>query len=162
MAKMVVDALVERDGRYAPCRTHEIPLGQPIEADRLTRVDGVSPGAYDALAARYGHDAEKVLAIAAERRQLCEPVVAGLPDVLAEVAYAVRHEQARSAGDALLRRTRLGLLAGRSLGGGRSRDPLRVAQVIGTEFGWDATRVAAEVAAWDQEAAAEGIAVVVD
>jgi glycerol-3-phosphate dehydrogenase len=160
MAKMAVDALVERDGRYAPCRTHEIPLGQLIEPDRLTRVDGVNGGAYAALASRYGHDAELVLAIAGERRELAEPVVAGLPDLLAEIAYAVRHEQARSVGDALLRRTRLGLIAGRALCAGDSRDPLRVARVMGTEFGWDATRVAAEVAAFGEEAASEGIAVV--
>ena len=31
MAKLAVDRLVERDGREAPCRTHEIPLGQPID-----------------------------------------------------------------------------------------------------------------------------------
>src|SRR5262249_28728036 len=28
MAKMAVDRIVEREGREAPCRTHEIPLGQ--------------------------------------------------------------------------------------------------------------------------------------
>ena len=32
MAKLVVDRLVERDGRVAPCRTHEIPLGQAVDA----------------------------------------------------------------------------------------------------------------------------------
>ena len=30
MAKMAVDRLVEREARTAPCRTHEVPLGQPI------------------------------------------------------------------------------------------------------------------------------------
>ena len=34
MAKMAVDRLVERDGRQAPCRTHEIPLGEPIDVGR--------------------------------------------------------------------------------------------------------------------------------
>ena len=32
MAKMTVDRLVEREARDAPCRTHEIPLGQAIAA----------------------------------------------------------------------------------------------------------------------------------
>ncbi|MFM9126177.1 MAG: FAD-dependent oxidoreductase, partial [Solirubrobacterales bacterium] len=41
MAKMVVDRIVERDARNAPCRTEEIPLGQAIEADDLPRVEGV-------------------------------------------------------------------------------------------------------------------------
>ena len=159
MAKMTVDALVEREGRYAPCRTHEIPLGQLMAADRLTRVDGVTDASYEALAARYGHDAEKVLAVAGERRELADRVVGDLPDLLAEVAYAVRHEQARSLGDVLLRRTRLGLLSGRDLCAPGAREPLRVAQVMGSEFGWDAIRVSAEVQSFRAEAAAEGIGV---
>jgi glycerol-3-phosphate dehydrogenase len=160
MAKLAVDALVERDGRYAPCRTHEIPLGQPIESDRLTRVDGIAAAAYPALAARYGHDAERVLAIAAERPELAEPVVEGLPDLLAEVAHAARHEQARSAADTLLRRTRLGLLAGRALCAAGAPEPARVARVLGDELGWDGARVAGEVEAFRDEAASEGIAAV--
>jgi glycerol-3-phosphate dehydrogenase len=157
MAKLAVDALVERDGRYAPCRTHEIPLGQMIEPDRLTRVPGVAPEAYDALAARYGHDAERVLALASESPLLCEPVLDGLPDLLAEVVYAVRHEQARSAADVLLRRTRLGLLAGVEV----SSDPeaaARVAGAIGAELGWEHESIDADVVAFLEEAAAEGIA----
>src|SRR6202030_2679215 len=35
MAKMTVDRLVERDALDAPCRTHEIPLGQAIDAEAL-------------------------------------------------------------------------------------------------------------------------------
>ena len=41
MAKMTVDRLVEREARDAPCRTHEIPLGQAIDASELPRVEGV-------------------------------------------------------------------------------------------------------------------------
>ena len=41
MAKMAVDRLVERDGRDAPCRTDEIPLGQPADLDSLPDVEGV-------------------------------------------------------------------------------------------------------------------------
>ena len=41
MAKMTVDRLVERDARDAPCRTHEIPLGQAIDPEELPRVEGV-------------------------------------------------------------------------------------------------------------------------
>src|SRR6202043_809839 len=52
MAKMTVDRLVESDAREAACRTHEIPLGQAIDADALQRVAGVAPQAYAALAAR--------------------------------------------------------------------------------------------------------------
>src|SRR4029077_1270675 len=41
MAKMTVDRLVERDARDAPCRTHEIPLGQAISVEELPPVEGV-------------------------------------------------------------------------------------------------------------------------
>ncbi len=162
MAQLAVDALVERDGRFAPCRTHEIPLGQMIEPDRLRRVPGVPDQSYEALAGRYGHDAERVLAIAAERSELAEPIVPGLPDLFAEVVYAVRCEQALGAADVLLRRTRLGLLAGRALCAPGSDIPLRVARVIAAERGWDAARVIAEVEAFELEAAAEGIAVAIE
>ncbi len=67
MAKMTVDRLVERDARDAPCRTHEVPLGQAIEVAELPRVEGVAQEAYQPLASRYGYAAREVLALAAER-----------------------------------------------------------------------------------------------
>jgi glycerol-3-phosphate dehydrogenase len=155
MAKMAVDRLVERDARDAPCRTHEIPLGQAIAAGELPRVEGVPVESYPALAARYGDAAHQVLALAAEgspaHPELAQPIVAGLPDLLAEVVLAARHEQARSIGDVFLRRTRLGLLAAREL-------PIeRVADVLARELGWDGERVGLEIERFAQEARAEGI-----
>ncbi|HET6505524.1 MAG TPA: glycerol-3-phosphate dehydrogenase/oxidase [Baekduia sp.] len=155
MAKMAVDRLVEREARDAPCRTHEIPLGQAIEASELPRVEGVDDDAYAPLAARYGHAAHDVLAIAAERGEYARPVVAGQPDLLAEVVHAARREQARTVGDALLRRTRLGLTAARALAG--TPDAVaRAAAAMGAELGWDDARQARAVAAFADEAAAEG------
>src|SRR5207302_4790073 len=43
LAKLAVDRIVERDGREAPCRTHEIPLGEPTDPERLERVEGAAP-----------------------------------------------------------------------------------------------------------------------
>jgi glycerol-3-phosphate dehydrogenase len=164
MAKMTVDRIVERDARDAPCRTHEIPLGQAISADELPRVEGVPEASYQALAARYGHAAHEVLELAADRGELAQPIVAGLPDLLAEVAVAARHEQARSIGDAMLRRTRLGLLAARELTAapgpgpaGESGPAQRVGDVLARELGWDAARLARELEQFALEAAAEGI-----
>ena len=147
MAKMAVDRLVERDGRQAPCRTHEIPLGQPIDPSSAARVAGrLRRVAYAALAGRYGHLAERVLATAAERGELAQPIVAGLPDLLAEAPYAARNEQAQSVGDVLLRRTRLGLLAARELcaPGGAGRRGGSLARWP-TELGWDEPGSRAEV-----------------
>jgi glycerol-3-phosphate dehydrogenase len=160
MAKMTVDRLVERDARDAPCRTHEIPLGQAIAADELPRVEGVPAASYAALAARYGDAAHQVLALAAESNpahpELAQPIVPGLPDLLAEVVLAARSEQARGIGDVLLRRTRLGLLAARELGG--TGDPVnRVADVLARELGWSEQRRGLEIERFAEEARAEGM-----
>jgi glycerol-3-phosphate dehydrogenase len=155
MAKMAVDRLVERDGRVAPCRTHEIPLGSPADPAGLPHVEGVGEAAAAAAAARYGHDAERVLELAGERRQLAQPIVEGFPDLLAEARYAARHEQARTVGDVLLRRTRLGLLAARRLVDGEV--PRQVAEAMAGELGWDPTRASAAARGFAEEAAVEGI-----
>jgi glycerol-3-phosphate dehydrogenase len=159
MAKMAVDRLVERDGRQAPCRTHEVPLGAPVDPDSLPVVEGVGDDSRRALAARYGHAAEMVLATAAERGELAQPIVAGLPDLLAEAPFSARNEQARTVADVLLRRTRLGLLAGRELCRPDSQAPLRIARAMAPELGWDERRVRGEVERFRSEADAEGIAV---
>jgi glycerol-3-phosphate dehydrogenase len=96
-----------------------------------------------------------VLALAAESNpahpELAQPIVPGLPDLLAEVVLAARNEQARSVGDVLLRRTRLGLLAAREL-------PVeRVADVLARELGWDSELMGLEIERFAQEADAEGI-----
>jgi glycerol-3-phosphate dehydrogenase len=154
MAKLTVDRLVERDAREAPCRTHEIPLGQAVAAEELERVEGVPEESYAALAARYGYAAHDVLALAVARGELAQPILPGLPDLLAEAALAARREQARSVGDVLLRRTRLGLLAARDL----SEDPVRrVADVLAGELDWSEQRTREEVERFAEEAHAEGL-----
>jgi len=156
MAKMTVDRLALRDASDAPCRTQEIPLGQAISADELPRVEGVPDHSYAPLAARYGHAAHQVLALAAERGELAQPVVEGLPDLLAEAVLAARSEQARGISDVLLRRTRLGLLAARELA--TEQGPVaRVADVLAGELGWDRRRTSAEVERFRGEARAEGL-----
>ena len=158
MAKMTVDRLVERDGRDAPCRTHEIPLGMPVDAAELPRVEGVPEESYAALAGRYGHAAHDVLALAAERGELAQPIVPGLPDLLAEVALAARREQARSVGDVLLRRTRAsGCWPPASCARPGPTPVERVASALAAELGWDDARVGQEVERFRRNAEAEGI-----
>jgi glycerol-3-phosphate dehydrogenase len=190
MAKLAVDRLVERDAREAPCRTQEIPLGQAIAVGDLERVEGVPEESYAALAARYGYAAHEVLALAAGRNgdagrfgdaseasvprigqgraspgfgrgELAQPIVPGLPDLLAEAALAVRREQARSVGDVLMRRTRLWLLAAHELAGSPAEGPSgpvrRVADVLAGELGWSAQRTQEEIDRFAREASAESL-----
>jgi glycerol-3-phosphate dehydrogenase len=160
MARQVVDRLVERDGREAPCRTAELPLGMGASEDDLDPPDSLTeqelPDGYRRLLGfRYGHAGRAVLRVAAEHPELAAPIVAGHPDLLAEAVIAARLEQARSVADVLLRRTRLGVLAAPSL---RTADAVRpVAAALGTELGWDPARVDRQAEAWLTDSAAEGI-----
>jgi glycerol-3-phosphate dehydrogenase len=160
MAKQVVDRIVEREGRLAPCRTDDIPLGIAASEHELDPPEGLTendlPQGYrELLGFRYGHAARHVLRAAAEQPQLAAPIVVGQPDMLAEAAIAARREQARSVADVLLRRTRLGLIAAPDL---RTADSVKpVAQAMGAELDWDEARVAAEAERWVEDAAAEGI-----
>jgi glycerol-3-phosphate dehydrogenase len=159
MAKCAVDRLVRREGRRARCHTHEIPLGDLQDPSDLPRADGVPTSAYSHLADRYGADAFEVLAIAASDPQMTRPLVAGHRDLAAEAAFAARREQARSVGDVLLRRTRLGMLAAREVCDPPAAVASHVAEAMATELGWDDRRTRDQVAAWEAEARAEGIVV---
>ena len=157
MAKMAVDRVVEREGREAPCRTHEIPLGYPIDAEQMPHVDGIEEPSYAMFAQRYGYAARELLALAAERADLRRPIVPGQPDIMAEVVFAARNEQARDVADVLLRRTRLGLLDARTIAPRDAEAPRAVAAALGGELGWDDERIAREVADWHDHAEAEGL-----
>ena len=117
MAKLAVDRLVEREGREAPCRTHEIPLGQAIAAEDLPRVEGVPEAPTRSSPAATATPRATCSAWPPSAASWPSPIVPGQPDLLAELAFAARREQARSLADVLLRRTRLGLLDARALEG---------------------------------------------
>ncbi|MGH2783117.1 MAG: FAD-dependent oxidoreductase, partial [Thermoleophilaceae bacterium] len=107
MAKSAVDRIVEREGREAPCRTHEIPIGLPVGTADVPDLPGVEEDTRAHLVARYGHGARDVLRLAAAAPHLARRISPDLPDIAAEAAFAAGHEQARSLADVLLRRTRV-------------------------------------------------------
>jgi glycerol-3-phosphate dehydrogenase len=157
MAKLAVDRIVEREGREAPCRTQEIPLGMPVEVDELPAVAGVDDDSRAHLANRYGFAARDVLELVSTSPELRERLSPDLPDLVAEAAFAARREQARSLADVLLRRTRLGLLDARSLSEPDSQGALRAARAMAGELDWDDARVAEEVEGWREIARLEGL-----
>jgi glycerol-3-phosphate dehydrogenase len=152
-----VDRIVEREGREAACRTHEIPIGLPEDPAELPEVPGVEPDTRAHLAARYGHAARDVLRLAAAAPQLAARISPDLPDIAAEAAFAVGHEQARSLADALLRRTRLGLLDGRRLSAPGAEGARLAARAMAGELGWDDDRVERELRDWSTVAGLEGL-----
>jgi glycerol-3-phosphate dehydrogenase len=157
MAKMAVDRIVEREGREAPCRTHEIQIGQPEDARKLPEVPGVEQETREHLASRYGHAARDVLRLAAAAPRLAHRITPELPDIAAEAAFAAGHEQARSLGDVMLRRTRLGILDARRLCHPGSEEVVLVARAMAGELGWDKARIERELDAWRDEALLEGV-----
>jgi len=121
----------------------------------LAAGDWLSETARDQLAFRYGHASRGVLDLAEQRSELAAPIVEGSPDLLAEAVIAARLEQARSVGDVLLRRTRLGILAAAQLRDAESVMP--VAETMGEELGWSQDRIRDEAEAWIAVARAEGV-----
>jgi glycerol-3-phosphate dehydrogenase len=111
-------------------------------ADRLAS-DGLDARAARALVARHGSEAAAVVELGRSGGWLGR--LSDESDHLeAEVVHAVRSELARSVDDVLARRMRLAMeLRDR----GAAIAP-RVAELIGAELGWDASRQAREVAAY--------------
>ena len=157
MAKMAVDRVVEREGRDAPCRTHEIPLGMPVDPTELPVVDGVDDVSRRHLAARYGYAAKDVLELAAAAPELARRISPDLPDLVAEATFAVRREQTRSVADALLRRTRVGILDSPRLASEGDAGAEAVARAMAAEHGWDEDTIQAELERWRGIARLEGL-----
>ena len=161
MAKMAVDRLVEREAREAPCRTHEIPLGQAVEADDLPRVEGVPPEAYER--------AGRPLRPRGPRRARASPPSAassrsrssgrpGPATCSPRPCYAARTRAGARRSATCCCGARAWGCSPRARSATRRSDvALRVAQAMAPELGWDAERTEREARAFLEEAAAEGI-----
>jgi glycerol-3-phosphate dehydrogenase len=100
MAEEAVDAVVARLGRgTARSLTGRLPLVGAAPRAALLRLRAASR-----LVARYGTEAPVVEAMGSAA------VMAGRPETVGELRFAVRHEGARTVADLLDRRTRIGLV----------------------------------------------------
>ncbi len=135
MAADVIDEVVDLLGRGGRSGTKRIRLAGAIGWD--------APGLPAHLSARYGGEARRVLALAADDPTLAEPLVPGLPYLRAEAVFAVRHEMAMGLDDVLSRRTRARILSRDSTAAAAGE----VALLLARELGWseaEAERRAAE------------------
>ena len=118
MARDVVDRVSKRlhelDGRPLAARaaTDRIPLPGGEAADlqvlvEAARARGASDATAQHLVAFYGSEAAAVLNFVDRDRGLGEPIVAGRPEIWAEVTYAIEREMAVRVQDVLLRRLHL-------------------------------------------------------
>jgi glycerol-3-phosphate dehydrogenase len=119
MAEKITDEVMRRLGRRRPCRTRAFRLDGAPEGSWpdygagavawVCRQYGLSDAVARHLVGRYGRRVGEVAAHVARDPALAGPVVAGEPDLLAELAYQREQEMACRPEDFLLRRTRLGL-----------------------------------------------------
>jgi glycerol-3-phosphate dehydrogenase len=151
MARDVIDAVLGRaEAARRPSQTTEWRLVGAADRETLdalarelavhARVAAAHPDAASRLVARHGTEAAEVVDFG-EERDLLRPIAPGRPFLEAEVAWAARHELARSLDDVLSRRTRLAL---ETPDRGASIAP-RVAALLGRELGWGEARQALEV-----------------
>ncbi|HYK82628.1 MAG TPA: glycerol-3-phosphate dehydrogenase [Gemmatimonadales bacterium] len=152
MARDMVDRVASRlhalDGRPRSRRprTDRLPLpgGETADLEVLVKAATarVAEGTARHLVGRYGSEAAAVLNLVDRDRALGAPIVAGRPEIWAEVTHAVEREMVVRLADVLVRRLRL-------FSGARDQAvpaTSAVADRLGAALGWDADRRAAEIA----------------
>jgi glycerol-3-phosphate dehydrogenase len=124
MAEIITDSLVRRLGKQRQCRTRDYRVhGCPERWEdfelsmpgTLARKYCISEESAQHLVNRYGACAEKVADYVKKDSSLAYPIMAGEPDLRAELSYQRDHEMAIYPEDFLLRRSRLGLFNPRFL-----------------------------------------------
>ena len=150
MARDAVDMALEGRDPAPRSATADLALLGAAPRDELDRLavelaaaDGLDASRAAALVDRHGTQARDVLALGREL-DLLRPLADDIPQLEAEVAWAVRHELALGLDDVLSRRMRLSM---------SRRDRCasiapRVAAIMATDLGWDEARQAAEVDAY--------------
>ena len=118
MARDVVDRVAARlhelDGRplapRVPTDRQPLPGGEAAELEVLVeaaRARGASEATARHLVAYYGSEAAAVLNLVDRDRRLGQPIIAGRPEIWAEITYAVEREMAVRVQDVLVRRLHL-------------------------------------------------------
>jgi glycerol-3-phosphate dehydrogenase len=158
MARDTVDRVAKRlhqlDGRPLPPRaaTDRLPLpgGESSDLDVLVeavRARGIPDVRARHLVRHYGSESAAVLNLVDRDRSLGEPIIAGRPEVWAEVVHAVEREMAARLADVLIRRLHLFYEDPAHGSTVSSAVAARLAQLLG----WDDTRRDEEVADYTAE-----------
>ena len=142
------EGAVALDGRprapRAPTDRLPLPGGETADLEGLVKA-ATQRGAREStaryLVGAYGSEAAAVLNLVERDRALGQPIVAGRPEVWAEVTHAVEREMALRLSDVLIRRLHL-FYATRDQGVSAAG---AVADRMAAALGWDATRRDAEL-----------------
>jgi glycerol-3-phosphate dehydrogenase len=145
LAQRAVDLVFRKLGHSPPrCVTSKTPLWGGDEIDPSERgaalVGDLSPERIERLKLTYGSAWREVAALLEAEPSLGDPVGA-TPTLKVEVAYAVRHEMARTLADCLFRRTDLG-----TAGDPGEAALAECAELTAAELGWSEVRTRSELA----------------
>jgi glycerol-3-phosphate dehydrogenase len=159
MAADAVDAVADDVSRTVPPSvTENIPLvGAEGYAAMVNSLDGLAQRwgiprfRAEHLLNRFGSLTPEVLALAADVPELLEPVPGAEGYLMVEMVWAAGHEAALHLDDLLARRTRISIETAHR--GVESAEP--VARAVAGVLGWDAERVANEVASYTARVDAE-------
>jgi glycerol-3-phosphate dehydrogenase len=154
VADRVAKALRRLDGRRLPPRprTDAMPLpgGEIAALDVMmqsVRMKELPPTTAHHLVDNYGTESAAILNLVAKNKVLGGPLVAGRPEIRAEVVYAVEREMAMRLTDMLIRRLHL-LYEDPQHGSGVAAN---VARKMAELLGWDSSREDDEIGAYLEE-----------
>lgn len=154
IAEKCVDLIARKLGHAKASDTADAPLPgatgrfKPFVEQAAARHQHVTHSIIANVARTYGARADKVFELARGDPRLWRPVSQRLPDIAAQVAFAIRSEMAMTLDDVLFRRTGLG-----TLGPLEPRAVEDVAEIMAGELGWSEaqTRREIESIAWRYE-----------
>jgi glycerol-3-phosphate dehydrogenase len=151
---LAVEQLRDRFGVQAkPVSTKQILLSGggiqradlEAQAHKIARAENLPLATAQHLLHNYGTNAARILELTHEDEALKQPLLPDLPNLAAEVIYAVREEAALTIADVLTRRTRIAML------GAAMNCVENVAALMARELGWDEAQKAQQIAAFKAE-----------
>jgi len=141
LAEQVVDLAEKKLSRHVqPTQTHTTPLPggelgrySTFEKRMVSEYAEFDDEVIENLARNYGSMIHKVIDLCRENPKLKQRLSPRLPDICAQVVYAVRNEMAQTVDDVMFRRTGLG-----TLGHPGGDAVAKIARLMNEELGWDA------------------------
>ncbi len=163
MAKDVIDLAVIELRRITPdCVTEKLPIvgtdgyfALVQQSQRIAEESGLNEATIIHLLNRYGSLISEVLALIKDDANLAKKLSKSLPYLKAEIHYAASHEGARSVDDVISRRTRIAFEAPNNGVDFASE----IAEIIAPVLGWTVKERKASIAAYEELAERELIAV---
>ncbi len=163
MAKDVIDlAVIELRRITSDCVTEKLPIvgadgyfALVQQSQRIAEESGLNEATIIHLLNRYGSLISEVLALIKDDANLAKKLSKSLPYLKAEIHYAASHEGARSVDDVISRRTRIAFEAPNN-GVDFANE---IAEIIAPLLGWTVKERKASVAAYEELAERELIAV---